>query len=251
MQKRITFDALQQKKGKLTNKVQCLLFNSAFKTLLMNILLVAATTFEIAPIAHSKLATQMAGLDICITGVGMMAATYKLAECIIKHRPDFVLQAGVAGAFPNSGFHPGDLVFVTSELLGDLGVEDDNRFLDVFDIGLEEADGFPFQQKYILNPLEGLAGKIDLPTATGITVQMGSGSDLTAWMRSNKYQADVESMEGAALHYVCRQQNMPFAQIRSISNLVQKRDKSTWQMEKALKRLNDWLSTFLQKAITS
>jgi len=218
----------------------------------MNILLAAATPFEIASFAAAGDVTLHGNdrLHICITGVGLMAATYKLIESIGKHRPDFVLQAGVAGAFPHSGFRTGDMVFVARELLGDCGTEEGNLFQDVFDIGLVEADSFPFDQKYIINPIEGLAAKIDLPEATGLTVHTVSGSDKTALMRAEKYRADVESMEGAALHYVCRQQHIPFAQVRCISNRVERRDKSKWEMEKALRRLNDWLSAFLQETIT-
>lgn len=217
----------------------------------MNILLAAATPFEIASFVAPGDAALHGNdrLHICITGVGLMAATYKLTESIGKQRPDFVLQAGVAGAFPHSGFHTGDMVFIARELIGDCGTEDGNLFRDVFDIGLVEADSFPFDQKYIINPIEGLAAKIDLPEATGLTVHTVSGSDKTALMRAEKYRADVESMEGAALHYVCRQQHIPFAQVRCISNMVERRDKSKWEMEKALRRLNDWLSAFLHKTI--
>jgi len=217
----------------------------------MNILLVAATAFEIAAFAESDGAVLPGNvrLHVCITGVGLMAATYKLTESIGKHRPDFVLQVGIAGAFPHSGFSPGDMVFVARELIGDCGTEDGNLFLDVFDMGLVAADSFPFNQKYIINPMEGLAAKIDLPKVAGLTVHTVSGSEKTAERRAEKYQADVESMEGAALHYVCRQQHIPFAQVRCISNMVERRDKSKWEIEKALRRLNDWLSAFLQKAI--
>ena len=53
-------------------------------------------------------------------------------------------------------------------------------------------------------------------------------------------------MEGAALHYVCLQQSVPFLQIRSISNEVGERDKSKWRMKEAVENLN----TELIKLIT-
>ena len=47
----------------------------------------------------------------------------------------------------------------------------------------------------------------------------------------------IESMEGGALHYVGILTNTPFLQIRAISNEVGQRDKSRWQLEKALNGL--------------
>ncbi len=214
------------------------------------ILLTAATPFELEKYTASRHVVLPGNNTInpCITGVGLVATACKLTEAIMRHRPDFVLQAGIAGAFPHSGFKPGDLVLVERELFGDFGAEDGNRFLDVFDIGLIPADSFPFEQKYIVNPMKGLAVDIDLPGATGLTVHTVSGSEQTRAMRSEKYHADVESMEGAALHYVCRQMDIPFAQVRAISNLVERRDKSKWDMEKAISRLNEWLIAFLNKS---
>jgi len=45
-------------------------------------------------------------------------------------------------------------------------------------------------------------------------------------------------MEGAAFHYVCLQQHIPFIQIRSISNIVGVRDKNKWKMKEAIESLN-------------
>jgi futalosine hydrolase len=45
-------------------------------------------------------------------------------------------------------------------------------------------------------------------------------------------------MEGAALHYVCLQENIPFVQIRSVSNYVGERDKTKWKIQEAIENLN-------------
>jgi futalosine hydrolase len=38
-------------------------------------------------------------------------------------------------------------------------------------------------------------------------------------------------MEGAALHYTCLMEKIPFMQLRSISNYIAERDKSKWGHE--------------------
>ena len=53
-------------------------------------------------------------------------------------------------------------------------------------------------------------------------------------------------MEGAAFHYVCLKEHVPFAQVRAISNFVTPRDKSQWQMKKAITNLNKWLIKFIE-----
>jgi futalosine hydrolase len=57
----------------------------------------------------------------------------------------------------------------------------------------------------------------------------------------------VESMEGGALHYVCLQENIPFLQIRSVSNEVGVRDKTKWDIPTAVRRLNEKLMGLLER----
>ena len=45
-------------------------------------------------------------------------------------------------------------------------------------------------------------------------------------------------MEGAVLHYICLQEDIPFLQLRSISNYVGERDKTRWKIKEAVDNLN-------------
>jgi futalosine hydrolase len=51
-------------------------------------------------------------------------------------------------------------------------------------------------------------------------------------------EADLESMEGAAFFFACFSERVPCLQVRSISNFIEERDKSRWNLELALKNLN-------------
>ena len=51
----------------------------------------------------------------------------------------------------------------------------------------------------------------------------------------------TESMEGAALHYVCLMEKVPFVQIRSISNYIGERNKQKWDMMNSIVNLNETL----------
>ncbi len=58
----------------------------------------------------------------------------------------------------------------------------------------------------------------------------------------------IENMEGAAFFYVSLLKKIPFLSIRSISNVVETRDKSKWKMELAIKNLNDIVLQMLEKS---
>jgi futalosine hydrolase len=78
----------------------------------------------------------------------------------------------------------------------------------------------------------------DLPKVKAITINKVSDSELQKQQFMQTFNANIEIMEGAALHYVCLQENIPFLQIRSISNHVGERDKTKWKIKEAIENLN-------------
>jgi futalosine hydrolase len=65
-------------------------------------------------------------------------------------------------------------------------------------------------------------------------------------MIREKFLPDIESMEGAAFHYVCLQQKNNFLQLRSISNRVGERDKSKWKLKESIENLNKELLKIIE-----
>ncbi|XZF12878.1 futalosine hydrolase [Chitinophagaceae bacterium MMS25-I14] len=216
----------------------------------MKLLLVAATEAEIMPFlqqlrqswsspAHHVYTHDNNEIHICITGVGVVATTFAVTKALAADAFDFALQAGVGGAFDRN-IPLGSLVQVHAERLGDLGAEDHDSYLDIFDMGLLGADAFPFSGKHLVSKA-GIPFAQALPAVTGLTISTVSGSERTIAARSSMFNCQVESMEGAAFHYVCLQEKVPFTQVRSISNYVEPRDKSMWKMKDAIIALNKWL----------
>lgn len=217
----------------------------------MRLLVAAATTFELDLFqrylerefdrtTENVYAKGSLAILVCITGIGMMQTAYNLSESIHQFNPHFCLQAGVGGTF-NPELELGQLVIVQAEILGDTGVEDNGRFLDIFDIGLVPVSDKPFSNKQLINTFQDFPLKLNLPFVTGLTVNTVSGTEETIKKRAEHYGCDVESMEGAAFHYVCLKKKIPFLQVRSISNNVEPRDKSKWQMKEAIEKLNRWI----------
>ena len=211
----------------------------------MKLLIVSATLAEIQIFASTPYQGAHE-IDTLVTGVGMMATTYVLAKHLQTNPYDLVLQVGVGGNF-NENISLGAVVFISSDRYGDLGTEDHNEFLDIFQLGLLKPNDTPHSNGLLLTPLLPIHDKLNLPHANAITVNSVSGSERTIKLREEKYGCDVESMEGAAFHFVCLREKVPFAQVRAISNYVTPRDKSQWKMKEAIINLNNWLIGFIER----
>jgi len=214
----------------------------------MNLLLVAATPFEIAPTLRYLAENfsqihpntwQKADLQVSslVTGVGSIATAWHLAQYLTTMPTDWALNAGVAGAFDRT-LSLGDVVQVTAEQFGDLGVEEaDGGFSDLFQLGLSDPNDPPFVNGMLYNPTAGQTKF--LPPVHGLTVNRvhGHSASIEA-VRQSFPHAQVESMEGAAFFYGCLSANIPFAEIRSISNYVETRNRENWQLGLAIDNLN-------------
>ena len=206
----------------------------------MRILLVAATEFEIAPFIAAN-----DNFKVLITGVGTPSTLYHLQKHIHKYKYDVIIQAGIAGSFSNA-LQPGQTALVKQDCFADLGFEENQNYTPLFETGFANKDEFPFTNGWLVNNNDSFFA-FDLPTAKAITVNKVSDSLLQKQQFIKNFDADIETMEGAALHYVCLQENIPFLQIRSISNYVGERDKTKWKMKEAVTNLNEALSTLIKK----
>jgi futalosine hydrolase len=54
-------------------------------------------------------------------------------------------------------------------------------------------------------------------------------------------------MEGAAFHYTCLQANIPFLQLRAVSNEIGERNKRNWSMQEAIENLNQKLLEIIEQ----
>ena len=148
----------------------------------------------------------------------------------------FVLNVGIAGAI-NHKLSIGQNVNIVSDEFAFWGSEDNDDFLSVFKTGLQNADEYPFSNGKIL-PLESDFNISSIEMVSGLTVQTVTGSVKSIDLLRQHYQADVESMEGAAVFYVANQFNIPAAQIRSISNYIEPRNRDNWKIQEALTALS-------------
>lgn len=206
----------------------------------MEILLVAATRFEIQPtiVLLEKAQGLVNGhiINVLITGVGQVNTTYQLTDALQNKKPQLIIQAGIAGAFIN-GLNLGETVMVAQDTFGDVGMEEKGRFTTLFDAGFAEKNEPPFTNGWLVNNHE-LINNSGLACAKAITVNKVSDSLSQRQQLLHHFAPEVESMEGAAFHFVCLHKKIPFLQVRTISNEVGERDKSKWVIKEAINNLN-------------
>lgn len=217
----------------------------------MKLVITSATLHEVSGIKE-KIANlgldNDAGLQVIFhkSGVGTMLTAISLSTLIAAQRPDLIVQAGIAGTF-DPALQLGAVLTVKEEFLGDVGVEEHGSFNDIFDMKLESGNEPPFFNKALPNPWLERYNLLNLPAVAGVTINEVSTRHERIEQLRTKYGAVIESMEGAPLHYIGLQTNIPFMQVRAISNYVGERDKGKWQIKKALDNLTGSLLDYILK----
>jgi futalosine hydrolase len=209
----------------------------------MQIAIVSATDFEQNLFDFNALQKQHS-IKFYTHGIGLMLSTFHLSE-IVKSKPDLIIQCGLAGTYQNH-LKIGETVIVENEILGDTGAQDHMDQLDLFDMQFMNANEFPFSNSILKNEYVTHLNT-SLKKVTGLTVNLSSGNASTIELRKKKYNADIETMEGAVLHYVCLQKEIPFIQFRAISNLVEPRNKDNWKIKEAIESYTLAITEFIHQ----
>ena len=193
----------------------------------MSTLLAYASAREMAAFPDSP-------LDTLELGVGKVAAAMTLAATFAQSKPEAVLLAGIAGAFPQAHLRAGlrelevgATVMVGTEVAADEGVLTPTGFVDLATLGLEVPEPLAADPELTAK----LAEFLDCPVVPGATVSTGAGIDALSQAHALRSGAQVESMEGAAVAAVCRRFGVPFVELRVISNKTGDRDRGAWDLE--------------------
>lgn len=176
-------------------------------------------------------------IDVLTSGVGMVATATWCSRALVETPYDVALNFGVCGSFaPDLG--PGVVVHVTTDRIAELGAEDGERFLTIQELGLLAADEFPYRGGALVNarpPANAALGR--LRQVSGITVNTAHGEERSIAAVVERYAPQVESMEGAAFMYACLVHGVPFAQVRAVSNVVERRNRGAWKLDDAVRNL--------------
>ena len=180
-------------------------------------------------------------------GVAKVNTAAGLALAIHTLQPERVIQFGVGGAYVGSFLSIGMVAVAEKEVHIDTGVLTAEGWLGMNEVGfplLEDLyNVFPTDEALTL-ALERTTGAVRGVFGTSETV---TGSFGDAETLQQRFDLSIESMEGAAAAQVCAALGVPFAEIRSVSNIVGERNKRAWNVPLAVRSVNQALLDFLKR----
>jgi futalosine hydrolase len=164
-----------------------------------------------------------------------------------RYAYDAVINAGICGSF-NREIPIGKLLNITTDCLPETGAEDGEHFLSIIDLKLLDQDEFPFNGGKLINDSVFDSSLINgLLISAGVTVNTVHGNALNIDAFMQRHPADIESMEGAAFIYACKMHKVRHLQVRSVSNYIEDRDVSKWDIPLAVNNLNHFLLDLLNE----
>jgi futalosine hydrolase len=229
----------------------------------VDLIILGATEGEIAPLAALQSSDTLSIADrafsirthrdlrllIGATGIGKVNAAAVTAAALSTFASGEVWNVGCAGAYHGSGLARGDVLVSDTCLCADEGIltQEGPAPLSGIGIPLVYKNGRPFFDSFPLDDYircaqirsilpEGLyetappGAGFQLRYGPSLTVGMTSGDAQTASQRFHRFAALAENMEGSAIAQVCLLFDVPFLEIRAISNMAGERDKACWDL---------------------
>ena len=191
---------------------------------------------------------------LAVTGMGKINAAAATAVLIERHAPALLINTGCAGVFPDNCLAVGDLALASVEICADEGVLDPTGWLSFEGLGIPavERKGKRYFNEFPLSLAAAekavrLAAVLGIPLTRGkfLTVSTCSGTAERGRELFQRYGALCENMEGAAVAQVALRYGVDCLEVRGISNLVEDRNPSRWNIPLAVERAQRFLLKFI------
>lgn len=193
---------------------------------------------------------------VCIGGIGKVNAAAATAVMIDRYQPQLVINTGCAGAYIGSGLSVGNLVVASEEVLADDGVNVADGWKDLGYMNLPSVEQGGLSLYNVL-PLSRHASEkamqladyygVFLMRGRSATVSTCSGTRLHGAELSNRWNALIENMEGAAVAQVCLRCAVDCLEIRGISNYVEDRDLKAWDIPRAVEAAQRFVLKYIEE----
>ncbi len=169
----------------------------------------------------------------------MVATAFVLGKHLASNQYDLAINLGIAGSFDRN-IALGEVVEIVDDSFSELGAEDGDEFLSIEKLGFGESNFKPSARLYNY-------GITHIKQVKAITVNTVHGNETSIQKITSRINPQLESMEGAAFFYACKQAGIPCLQIRAVSNYVEKRNRDAWQIGLAIKNLNSFAIDLLKQ----
>jgi len=195
---------------------------------------------------------------LALTGIGKVNAAIATTHLLERFKPTLIVNTGCGGAYPGSGLAVGDLAVATAEIYGDEGVLTVNGWhtLEIIGIPSVERKGNRYSNEFPLSMEQAVkvfrfATSLGLPVKRGkfVTVSTCSGTSMRGNELEERFGGICENMEGAAIAHTALLYDTPFVEVRGISNMVEDRDISKWDIPRSVEMTQRFLFSCLEKGI--
>jgi len=214
-----------------------------------SLLVVAATRMELGflgeDIAHREgppLAFRRGGWTALVCGIGKSNAAWCVGQALVREKVSRVMLVGLAGGQP--GLEIGTLVIGREVVDADLGVRSASGWTGLSALGFPSVSPYfnrlpcdPTMASIVEKTLQesghpSVAGAIHTSDTVSGTVRLGAG-------RCERLDTIAEAMEGTGVATACHHQQIPFVELRVISNHIGKR--SSFDLDRACTALDQGL----------
>lgn len=195
---------------------------------------------------------------LAATGIGKVNAAITTTLLTERFRPRLLISTGCGGAYFGSGLNVGDLAVATAEIYGDEGVltVDGWHTLEIIGIPSVEKRGNRYSNEFPLSMQAAekvfhFAFSLGLPVKRGkfITVSTCSGTTCRGSELYKRFGGICENMEGAAIAHVALLYDTPMLEVRGISNMVEDRDLSRWDIPRSVEMVQRFLFRCLERGL--
>ena len=196
--------------------------------------------------AGTSFATSAGPVHAFSCGIGPVEAAITTATLLAAEPSyDVVVNAGIAGGFKGR-VALGDIVLANLSTFADLGVRTDDGFLTVRDMGLHQDSSLALGDQRLFDRISAAR---QLARGELLTLACMTGTEADAEELARRHpRALAEAMEGFAVISATRDHDgVRFvAEIRAISNLIGRRDRSTWNIPLAFDALAEAISALVE-----
>ena len=194
-----------------------------------------------------------------ISGIGKTNASRGTTLLIEKFFPCLIVNFGVGGAYPSSGLKIGDIAAAEKEIYGDEGAYLKDGFHTAEEIGIpllvktgkRYFNKFQLDKKLLkkavsISRITHYASRITVKSGPFLTLSTCTGTLKRAKGLEKTFHAICENMEGAVVAHISTLYGIPMVEIRGISNVVEDRNKTKWNVKLASENCQKVVIEFLK-----
>jgi len=182
---------------------------------------------------YGVLSIDLNDVFVAVIGIGKTLSAINCYNLMNNDIAESYVLTGICGAYRNTKLYVGDLVTIFEDFFVDEGIFLGDRILGTDELGFSICE----KNSVFFDIWD------DLKIVNGNTVSLCSGNDYYSDLLQSRSNADVETMEGAAVGLVGKKLNKKIYHIRSVSNFTGDRKNQEWNFKLAM----DNLSNFLQR----